>query len=310
MSRTNCQGISVIIPCFNSGEYLLDAIDSVILNCSINYEIIVVNDGSTDKTTLSIIKKITESGNVRVLNQSNQGPAAARNSGISSSSFSKILSLDADNIAMHGYLNQAPALLSDVTCDVVYGDAITFGRESGYWDLSQLNLTEMIVKNQLDTCAVFTKDIWNQVGGYPESRELVGYEDWIFWLKIICAGGRFKYLADVGFKYRLLSNSLMSEYNINPLKKLPVFNASLSYQLKTADYFLNNGLVSNSFYRTSLSEIYGNLSYYSFNCGKMLTGFRICFKSICYKPFFNKYTRCLLTGPIKLIINLLSNLKN
>ena len=74
--------ISIVIPCYNMGEFLQETIDSV---CSYpiqeHYEIIIVNDGSTDETTISLLKSYEAQG-FNVLNQNNQGLAAARNNGI------------------------------------------------------------------------------------------------------------------------------------------------------------------------------------------------------------------------------------
>ncbi len=76
--HNNLPLVSVIIPCFNHGKYLKDAFDSVFLQDYCNKEIIVIDDGSTDKTA-EVCKEFSE---VKYIYQHNQGLSAARNTGI------------------------------------------------------------------------------------------------------------------------------------------------------------------------------------------------------------------------------------
>jgi glycosyltransferase involved in cell wall biosynthesis len=85
--------ISVIIPCYNNGNYLSKAIESVLEQTYTNFEIIVIDDGSTDNT-----KEIAQNFNeVKYVFQINQGPSAARNTGIDQSKGKYLVFLDADD---------------------------------------------------------------------------------------------------------------------------------------------------------------------------------------------------------------------
>ena len=77
----NSPVLSVVIPCFNQGEYLLDAISSVRACTDSVYEIIIVNDGSTDAMTIDLMQQLKQQGYL-VLEQENQGVARARNNAI------------------------------------------------------------------------------------------------------------------------------------------------------------------------------------------------------------------------------------
>jgi glycosyltransferase involved in cell wall biosynthesis len=70
--------ISIIVPCFNDGKYINECINSIHLQNYENYEIIIVNDGSTDKKTNEIIDAISHN-KIKVIQTQNQGPAKARN---------------------------------------------------------------------------------------------------------------------------------------------------------------------------------------------------------------------------------------
>jgi glycosyltransferase involved in cell wall biosynthesis len=77
--------LSVIIPCFNHGEYIHDALDSIAQSDSDSIcEVIIINDGSTDSRTNEILNQINIDG-VRVVNKENGGLASARNRGIEES---------------------------------------------------------------------------------------------------------------------------------------------------------------------------------------------------------------------------------
>src|SRR5690606_33018030 len=97
MQKTDKIRLSVVIPCYNHGQYLMEALQCFPDYHSQNqYEIIVVNDGSTDKITLESLKKAEDQG-FKVLHQENQGLSSARNNGITVSAGDYILPLDSDD---------------------------------------------------------------------------------------------------------------------------------------------------------------------------------------------------------------------
>src|SRR5690554_3990167 len=126
--------VSVVIPCYNHGLYLEEAIESVeSIKTNHSYEIIVVNDGSNDQHTLRVIKRISERG-IIVINQENEGLAKARNNGIHIARGKYILALDSDNKVCSPYLTTAIDLLeAKNNLDVIYGDHKHFGERSDKW---------------------------------------------------------------------------------------------------------------------------------------------------------------------------------
>jgi glycosyltransferase involved in cell wall biosynthesis len=73
--------LSIVIPCFNDGQFLKEAIASVEACPDQIYEIIIINDGSTDLLTRQVLNELRSNG-YQVVDQSNQGAAAARNTGV------------------------------------------------------------------------------------------------------------------------------------------------------------------------------------------------------------------------------------
>ncbi|MFD6417032.1 glycosyltransferase family 2 protein [Streptomyces sp. NPDC060194] len=92
------EGISFVVPCHNSGDYLVEAVDSLIDQPhQFPYEILVVDDGSDDPSTLAAIARCAERDEVRVLRQEHSGHHAARNAGINAAAFAYVMQLDADD---------------------------------------------------------------------------------------------------------------------------------------------------------------------------------------------------------------------
>jgi glycosyltransferase involved in cell wall biosynthesis len=94
---------SVVIPVFNKGEWILDAIDSVLNQTFQRWEIVIVDDGSTDDSILKVRHKYQDN-RISIITQSNQGVSAARNLGIKNSKYDWIAFLDADDFWHPDYL--------------------------------------------------------------------------------------------------------------------------------------------------------------------------------------------------------------
>src|SRR4051812_30462131 len=97
--------VSIIIPCYNSGKYLPEALDSISAYPDKGmYEVIIINDGSTDELTLSLLNNLQQNGEHIVLHQENKGPAAARNAGVKMAKAPYLLFLDSDNKIESNYI--------------------------------------------------------------------------------------------------------------------------------------------------------------------------------------------------------------
>ena len=102
--------ISVITACYNHGKFINEMIESVIQQTFEDYEIIIVNDGSTDDTA-EILKNITHE-KVKIIHTENHGPADARNTAIKHARAPLIMNLDADDKIAPGLLEKAYKIFS------------------------------------------------------------------------------------------------------------------------------------------------------------------------------------------------------
>jgi len=200
--------ISVVIPCFNHGAYVDEAVESVLGQTYQDIEIIIVNDGSTDEPTNRLLAGY-DKPKTKVIAISHQGLASARNAGIRESRGEYILPLDADDKIGSRYAEEAVRILDgDANAGIVYCEAEMFGERTGRWELREYSLREELIENQIFCSAFFRKQDWEAAGGY-NANMLYGYEDWDLWLSIIEMGRSVHKLPDVHFFYRVRKGSMI-----------------------------------------------------------------------------------------------------
>lgn len=201
---------SIIIPCYNHGAYVEEALASALAAEDGTTEVVLIDDGSTDPETSKVIDRLANAGH-RVIRQQNQGLAGARNKGIAASTGEFILPLDADNRIRPRFLAEAVSILrARPEVGIVYGDAEYFGERSGRWTVGAFDLGRLMEWNYIDACAVYRRKIWEQVGGYDAHMPVMGLEDWDFWLGAAENSWQFHYIPEVCFDYRVMGGSMIS----------------------------------------------------------------------------------------------------
>lgn len=208
--------ISIIIPCYNHGRYIHEAIQSVEYCDEKNlYELIILNDGSSDKYTIEVLQTLTEKG-YHVINQNNQGLGAARNNAIKAAKGEYILPLDSDNKIRPEYIRESIRILDNhPEIAMVYGDASYFGEKQGVRKVGEFNLQKIMLENYIDACSVYRKSVWESLGGYDEKMPVMGYEDWDFWLNMSFNKYEFFYIPKVLYDYRVSTNSMIHSIHSN-----------------------------------------------------------------------------------------------
>jgi glycosyltransferase involved in cell wall biosynthesis len=202
--------VSVIVPCFNHGEFLPEAVESVTALQRDDVELIVVDDGSTDERTRKEMDALPERG-IKTIRQENKGLAAARNVGIAIAKGEYILPLDADNSLRSGYFEHGIRILdSKPKVGVVYGDAEFIGMGKGRWRVGSFERDRLLQWNYIDACAMYRRSIWEQNHGYDGTMPVQGLEDWDFWLGALEHGWEFAYVPEVLFDYRKAEQSMVT----------------------------------------------------------------------------------------------------
>jgi glycosyltransferase involved in cell wall biosynthesis len=220
--------VSVIIPCYNQGEYLADAVDSVLNQTFTDFEIIIINDGSTDQATISLLAGY-EKPKTRIIHTPNRGLASARNTAISEAQGEYILPLDADDRIGKHYLQSAAAILdNDDQIGIVYCLAEKFGAVQDKWELPEFTPLKLLRDNLIFCSALYRKQDWVSIGGYNQNMRY-GWEDWNFWLSMIEIGKKVIRIPEVMFFYRVNSNSMNSSMTFTQ-KVLMMFNLLMNHK--------------------------------------------------------------------------------
>jgi len=206
MNQSNPK-VSVIIPCYNQGSFLQEAVESVLEQTYQNFEIIIINDGSTDAATVALLKNYKQP-RTTVIHTNNQGLASARNNGINIAKGKYILPLDADDKIGKNYLQKAIEKLEmNDNLGIVYCEAEFFGHEIGKWELPEYKFPDILLHNVIFSTGFFKKSDWQAIGGYRPNM-VFGWEDYDFWLSIIELGKEVYRIPEVLFYYRKYSDSM------------------------------------------------------------------------------------------------------
>ncbi len=210
---------SIVIPCYNDGAYIRDAVDSARKQTYPSLEIVIVDDGSEDSETREALRGLEEEG-LPVLWSEHRGVAHARNMGIRYATGEYILPLDSDDLIEPEYLAEGIAVLeADVSAGIVYCEADFFEGRTGIWKLPEYSIGCMLARNTIFNAAIFRKKNWEQVGGYDETMR-TAMEDWDFWLAILELGLHPVKLPKLMFHYRIRSRGCSYSHRTVPLNDL------------------------------------------------------------------------------------------
>ena len=203
--------ISVIIPCFNDGVFLKDALGSLLNQTLPPTEVLIINDGSTQRRTLQVLQSLNHPV-IRVIHQENRGLASARNTGMRHAVGDYIYFLDADDLISPQCLERLYMLLEKQEGAVAAVSRIQlFGgsKHGAVWGHAY-NPYVIRIQNQwgagimLLKAAIQEYELW-----YDESMR-AGYEDWELNIRLGKTGKRILFCPDALYHYRIRKNSLLS----------------------------------------------------------------------------------------------------
>lgn len=222
--ENNLKGIcfSVIMPAYNAEKYIEAAIQSVQAQTYNNWELIIVNDGSLDKTQEIIEKFANSDKRIKVINQYNKGLGAARNAAMNFSSGEWICFLDADDLWRKNKLStQYQFITQHQDIDVVFSNGYTISANNPIklfyhfrvadGSYSAAEMYKLLYSgNYIPILSACVKsDINKKVNGQDEKTK--GSEDWDFWIRLALAGAKFYGLNDRLFLYRLHAQSMSAQ---------------------------------------------------------------------------------------------------
>lgn len=201
--------VSVIIPCYNDGHYLDDAVGSARQQSFTDIEIIIVNDGSTDAATIDKLNSLKNDPLVTVLDKENGHLSSARNHGIRQARGQVIVTLDADDKFENTFIEKGVAVLNrDTSVGAVTCYLKSFGLRKFRWKPLGGDVKNFLYRQESCASAMFRKECWEKVGGYDEKMK-TGYEDWEFWIRLTSSGWKVHVLKEYLLNYRITEKSML-----------------------------------------------------------------------------------------------------
>lgn len=210
--------VTIIIPCYNYGQYLAEAIESALNQTYRNVEIIIIDDGSTDNTREIADQYIPE---IKYFYKKNGGDSDARNFGIKHAQGDFVVFLDADNKLDKEFIAKTLNKLSNDSTSFIYTQLQYFGLQKNKSQFKEFNFDTLKYQNDIDACSLIRKEVFQFVQ-YDINFSV--FQDWDFYLS----------LGEKGFFGKLLDEPLVhyrkhSKSQISKLKSSDTASERLAY---------------------------------------------------------------------------------
>ncbi|MDO1448838.1 glycosyltransferase [Rhodocytophaga aerolata] len=272
--------VSIVVPCFNYGHYILETLTSVLEQSFPHWECIIVDDGSTDNTRDVVVKFVEKDERFRYIYQPNKGMSGARNTAFKMAKGSYIQLLDADDLLEFDKLNvQVNFLHNNPDVDIVYSDVrfftdkdkntllLNYPGMDGIIPMPRISgrgatIVKAFLRGTIKiNTALFRKSILNKIG-YMDEKLTIAAEDWNFWLTAAIYKLKFFYLdiPDTCALVRAHSESVSMPDSKKLLKTRPSTEAMLESIYETYSSLellkkLDSKVVSEIFGNKALNEI-------------------------------------------------------
>jgi len=198
--------ISIVIPFFNSHATLGETLDSLSAQSFRDFEIILVDDGSTATEAQACLAALPAA--VTLMRQTNHGLPGARNAGIRAARGEFVLPLDSDDkLAPTALAQLLAALDTHPDADLAFSWTRRFGEEDGISPMA-LNPFEQLIVNEAPYCMLMRRGLIARAGGYDETMR-DGYEDWEFNIRLVALRARAIVLSDALFLYRVRRTGML-----------------------------------------------------------------------------------------------------
>lgn len=197
--------VTVVITCYNYGEYVAEAIESVWQQTYDNIELIVINDGSTDDSD-AVIKKLKAKHKFTYISQENQGIIATRNKGMSLATGEYVMQLDADDLLPTNYVEKLLEVAFEQNVDIVYADSYMFGAVKEKTNFPQYSFEELKNHNYINVSSLVRSAAIGNTK-FDEVLSSLTHEDWDFFLSLCVNGASAAKCSDTYLKYRIHDDS-------------------------------------------------------------------------------------------------------
>lgn len=205
--------LSVVIPYYNLGETLPETIDSIKQIDYPNYEIVIVNDGSTDENSIDALKQYEDDSKIRIINIKNKGLANARNVGAKEAKGEYIAFLDADDMIESSFYSKAIKILKRYSnVSYVYSWVKYFEGNEGVWATFNTHIPYLLCANMLAAFVVIRRNDFLNFG-LNRIKMIYGMEDYDSWISLTQAGRMGVSIPEPLNLYRIRKDSMSRGFN-------------------------------------------------------------------------------------------------
>lgn len=208
--------VSVVMPAFDASATIGAAVTGVLWQTGVDLELIVVDDGSSDGTA-DVVEAIGDD-RIRLVRQSNAGPAAARNRALAEASAPLIALCDADDILLPGHLRALIDVhdrhggIATANAWMLRADGVLTKRRvrhRGRIPVSEDQRLAILQHNFVSTMSLFPRELAERLDGFDESLSLA--EDWDFWIRAVLAGSRVTHQSKPMALYNRIGDSMSTD---------------------------------------------------------------------------------------------------
>lgn len=226
--------VSVVMPAFNAANTICAAVESVLGQTFHNWELLVINDGSTDHT-LDVMEQFNDE-RIKLITQVNQGVAAARNTGLRQARGEYIAFLDSDDLWLPTKLEQQIAIFkrSGIELGLVYAKHRGFVKEPAQSFSMDVDASigydndyhRLLIMDYVPTLTVMIRaSLISEIGYFRE--DLRGTEDWDYWIRVAKHSNIVRVNEELAL-YRISPNSLSRNKDRHSIEELKVLKQHLS----------------------------------------------------------------------------------
>lgn len=199
--ETPSPDVTVVIPVYNNARYLPESLASVYEQSHDSWEIVVVDDGSTEPECLAYLESL-DRPRLRTIRQENRGLPGARNAGIGEANGRFVIPLDSDDELSPDFMSRLLAVLEDrPQAAYAHCHARLYHDVDAIWLTRPFNPYWQLLGNAVVGCVLLRREAWESVGGYDETMTS-GNEDWELWIRLMEHGWDQVLVPEVLFKYR------------------------------------------------------------------------------------------------------------
>jgi hypothetical protein len=215
MPSGSADSISVVITNYNYGQYLPEAIESVLAQTHGEVEVVVVDDASTDGSTDELERLLDRAGAIpssRALLKHNIGLPGARNLGVRLARGEFVFMLDADNRLLVDCLERHVRMARSTGSDATYAIIRVFGHGSlrpQFLSDAPFDVKRLSTKNYIDSMALFRRTALLEAGLYSTELVLYGVEDYELWLRFAAQRRRVEFIPTVLSEYRIHGQNML-----------------------------------------------------------------------------------------------------